>query len=336
MVNGNMMDTEYLGGYITRITHYDPWDELVEVEHTQTYVSGYDSNGNPITSTMVYYTTEREYHSDKWSYCTSFNTGENFCSEKEFSVYKDRLQSKEVFRDMKRDYYKIDGDAHDIFWDKSIAHVYDITKEHNYENRIKASHSNTIFKYSEISKDKAKELGLFDYPSNKDRHQNPILGREVRDEDSQYIRYLNAVYGKQKEFRMYVLFFEDKDLEISEMQKAYWQGGNKNEFVVCLGVQKDSIVWCNPFSWCDRPKLETATKEYFIEHPKINLTEYGKFISPKINTDWERKNFEDFRYIRIGLSKGEYIALMIVMLIINVLLSINIIGNRYENRIEKK
>lgn len=334
MVSGNMSDTEYLGGYITKITHYDPWDELVEVEHTEQYVSGHDLDGNPIYSTRVFFTTERQYHSDKWSYYCSFNDFEHFCSEKEYNEYKNRLQSQEVYRDMKRNYYKIDGDAHDIFWDRTPNHIYDLTKEHNYNNRIKAVQSRTIFKYGEITKNKAKELELFEYPTNKNHHQSPILGRTVTDAEEQYIRFLNGTLGKDKEFRMYILFFENKDLEISEMQKAYWQGGNKNEFIVCLGTQKDSIVWCNAFSWCDKPKLEVATRQYFIENPKTNLVEYGKFIKPKINSDWERKEFKDFNYIRVGLTKGEYVWLLFIMLAVNVGLSLCIIGNNFENKIK--
>lgn len=334
MVSANMSDTEYLGSYVTQITHYDPWDEMVQVEHTIQVPCGTDSNGNTIYTTEVYYTWEREYHSDKWSFITNDFKYEQFCSKEEYEKFKQRLNTHEVFRDMKRDYYKIDGDAHDIFWDGTPNHIYDITREHNYNNRVKAVQSNTIFKYGEISKNKAKELELFDYPANKDGHQSPILGRTVTDAEEQYIRYLNGTLGKEKEFRMYVLFFDNKDLEISEMQKAYWQGGNKNEFVVCLGTQKDSVVWCNAFSWCDKPKLEVATRQYFIENPKVNLVEYGKFIKPKINSDWERKEFNDFKYIKVGLTKGEYTWLLFIMLAINIGISLYIIGNDFENRIK--
>jgi hypothetical protein len=115
------------------------------------------------------------------------------------------------------------------------------------------------------------------------------------------------------------------------MQKAYWQNGNKNEFIVCLGTQQDSVVWCNPFSWCDSPKLEVLTREYFIENPKLDIKSYGDYIEKQIPTQWVRKEFKDFNYITVGLSKGQYIALVILMIIINIVISIFLVKNEINN-----
>ena len=59
MVSVNSSDTEYLGGYVNRMTYYEPWDEMVRVRHTRT-----DSDGEE----EVYYTWEREYHSERYTY----------------------------------------------------------------------------------------------------------------------------------------------------------------------------------------------------------------------------------------------------------------------------
>ena len=63
MVSVNAQDTEYLGGYVTRITYYEPWDEMVRVSHTRRVPCGRDSNDNTIYRTETYYTWERKYHS---------------------------------------------------------------------------------------------------------------------------------------------------------------------------------------------------------------------------------------------------------------------------------
>jgi hypothetical protein len=169
-------------------------------------------------------------------------------------------------------------------------------------------------------------------------NQNPIIGRCASDKDKQRIKYINATYGKTHQFRVYMLFYEGKDIEISEQQKAYWQNGNKNEFVVCLGTQRDSVIWCNPFSWCDEPKLEVLTRDYFIQNPKVDIDAYGKWLQTQIPTKWKRKEFSDFEYIHIGLSKGQYIALIIIMVLLNVGISIFVVMNdiKNENSYEKK
>ena len=322
MVSVNSSDTEYLGGYVNRITYYEPWDEMVRVRHTRT-----DSDGEE----EVYYTWEREYHSERYTYVDNESNWEHYLSKKEYEIIKKRMGDKAVFRDMHRDYHRIDGDAYDIYWDKTIEHLYDITTPHSYTNKIKASQSHTIFKYSDISEEDAKELGLYEYPDINLMNQNPIIGRYASDRDKQRIKYINATYGKAHQFRVYMLFYEGKDIEISEQQKAYWQNGNKNEFVVCLGTQRDSVVWCNPFSWCDEPKLEALTRDYFIQNPKVDIDAYGKWLQTQIPTKWKRKEFSDFEYIHIGLSKGQYIALIIIMILLNIGISVFLVMNDIQN-----
>lgn len=322
MVSVNSSDTEYLGGYVNRITYYEPWDEMVRVRHTRT-----DSDGEE----EVYYTWEREYHNERYTYVDNESNWEHYLSKKEYETIKKRMGNKAVFRDMHRNYHRIDGDAYDIYWDKTIEHLYDITIPHSYTNKIKASQSHTIFKYSDITKEDAKELGLYEYPDISLMNQNPIIGRYASDKDKQRIKYINATYGKTHQFRVYMLFYEGKDIEISEQQKAYWQNGNKNEFVVCLGTQRDSVVWCNPFSWCDEPKLETLTRDYFIQNPKVDIDAYGKWLQSQIPTKWKRKEFSDFEYIHIGLSKGQYIALIIIMILLNIGISVFLVMNDIKN-----
>ena len=332
MVSVNSSDTEYLGGYVNRITYYEPWDELVEVRHTREVACGTDSDGNTIYETEVYYTLEREYHSEEYAYVDNESNWEHYLSKKDYETIKKRMGDKTVFRDMHRDYHRIDGDAYDIYWDKSVEHLYDITTPHTYKNKIKASQSHTIFKYSDITKEDAKELGLYEYPDVNLMNQNPIIGRYASDKDKQRIKYINATYGKAHQFRTYMLFYEGKDIEISEQQKAYWQNGNKNEFIVCLGTQGDSVVWCNPFSWCDEPKLEVLTRDYFIQNPKVDIDAYGKWLQTQIPTKWKRKEFSDFEYIHIGLSKGQYIALIIIMILLNIGISAFVVMNDIQNK----
>ena len=331
MVSVNSTDTEYLGGYVNRITYYEPWDELVTVTHTREVACGTDSNGNTIYKTEVYYTTEREYHSEEYTYVDNESNWEHSLSKKDYETIKKRMGNKTVFRDMHRDYHRIDGDAYDIYWDKSVEHLYDITTSHTYKNKIKASQSHTIFKYSDITKEDAKELGLYEYPDINLMNQNPIIGRVASDKDIQRIKYINATYGKTYQFRVYMLFYEGKDIEISEQQKAYWQNGNKNEFVVCLGTQRDSVVWCNPFSWCDEPKLEVLTRDYFIQNPNVDIDAYGKWLQTQIPTKWKRKEFADFDYIHIGLSKEQYIALIVIMILLNIGISVVLVMNDIQN-----
>ena len=324
-------DTEYLGGYMTKITHYDEWDEWIHRTCTRQVPCGRDSKGNTIYRTEHYDCSYREYHPERWCYTDNYSREHYFYNKAEFDRAMAELgYPKSVFRDMHRHYYRIDGDAQDYFYDNSIPHLRPLVWEHSYKNKIQASHS--IFKFEDISDSEADSLGLYRYPNLTDYDQDVVLGFKCGKEVHKRYKYINSMYGARKQFRMYVLVFRNQPLEISEKQKSYWQGGNKNEFVICLGYNTKTgrIDWCNPFSWCDKLDLEIATKRYFREHPKMDLANYPMWLESHLNL-WKRKEFKDFDYIENELTKGQAIALFIIVFILNIVMSLFFVGNEETN-----
>ena len=327
MVSYNVSDTEYLGGYVTKIIYYEEWDEMVLRTKTRRVPCGRDSNGHTQYRTETYTVWERDYHPEKWVYVNNENNFEHNISKELYNKIKFRLNRPAVFKDMKRNYHRIDGDAYVTMYDGSIEHLYDITWSHKYKNKVQASQSNTIFKMLDIDKEMADSLGLYEYPEITDLAQNPILGRNVSKEELQIFRYINAMKGKKNEFRTYILFFNYDEFDKSELQKSYWQNGNKNEFIVCLGMKGDSVAWTNSFSWCDMPKLEIKTRSYFINNPKLDLVKYGTWLNNNIDENWVRKEFDDFNYIDIELSTGQYIALFFLTIVFNIGIGAAVIYN---------
>lgn len=329
MVGVNTTDTEYLGDYITKVRHYDEWDEWIVRRCTRTV-----SNGKT-TTTQTYDCSYRQYHPERWSYFDSKGNEHWLYYKHEYDLIRKRFGTSERFIDMKRRYYRIDGDAQEYVWNGTESTAYTVTHSHKYTNKIQNSRS--VFNFTEISDYEADTLGLYDYPNIINYDQNPILSQNYTVPESQEcsIRYLNGYYGSKYQFRLYVLLFPyDKGIEISELQRSYWLGGNKNEMVVCLGM-KDSthIGWCNAFSWCDTPKLDLATEQYFTENDTLDLTAYSKIVRQCLSDGyWKRKEFDDFSYIKPELSNTQHIILLIILMIYNVGISIYIVLNDLKYR----
>ena len=316
------LDKEYLSDLVSKITYYEDWDETVMVTHTRTV-----SCGNGKTRTETYVVPERRYHPKRYVYETV--TGEtNDVSEDEYKLICYKLNMPAVFKDMHRSYRSKDGDAYVTSWNRTRENSYPVTWTHLYKNKVKAS-SYSIFKYGNMSEEEIKENKLFDYPEIKNNDQNPILGFNATDTDIDAVRYLNGYRGPKNQIHVFILCFNNPSLEVAEMQKAYWQGGNKNEFVVCLGVKNNTVIWCNPFSWSDEPMLEVKTRDYFIKHPNINFKDYAEWLDTQIDKNWHRKEFNDFNYLSIELSIGWYIAILIIILCYNVGISYWVITNEF-------
>ena len=316
------LDKEYLSDLVSKITYYEDWDETVMVTHTRTV-----SCGKGKTRTKTYVVPERRYHPKRYVYETV--TGEtNDVSEDEYKLICYKLNMPAVFKDMHRSYRSKDGDAYVTSWNRTRENSYPVTWTHLYQNKVKAS-SYSIFKYGNMSEEEIKENKLFDYPEIKNNDQNPILGFNATDTDIDAVRYLNGYRGPKNQIHVFILCFNNPSLEVAEMQKAYWQGGNKNEFVVCLGVKNNTVIWCNPFSWSDEPMLEVKTRDYFIKHPNINFKDYAEWLDTQIDKNWHRKEFNDFNYLSIELSIGWYIAILIIILCYNVGISYWVITNEF-------
>lgn len=323
----SQQDTEYLGGYVTEIKHYDDWNE--RVRKTREVPCGTDKDGHTKYCTETYYVTE--YHPEYWVMITTLDKFEQRIKKETFERFKKRLNSPEIFIDMHRHYYTNDGDAQSHKWLGTRNTIIPVTEEHSYHNPMK--NSNSIFRYSEIDKDSAKVLGLYDYPKFSLYNQNPIIGCKATDRSKEQLNYVNAMFGAKYQFRCYILVYPaEKGLVISEMQKGYWQGGNKNELIVCLGVNKNSEVeWCNAFSWCDEPWLEVETRSWFSKHTKLNLYEYGVWLERNVPTKWKRKEFKDFDYIQSSLPAGAKWVIFVLTMVFCIGFSVFVVEN-WEDR----
>jgi hypothetical protein len=326
MVSYNNTDTEYLGDYITKVRHYDDWDEWVHRTCTRTVKSG------KTTITQTYDCSYRQYHPERWSYFDQDGEEHWLFYEEEFDEIVRRFGTKMIFVDMHRRYYTDDGDAQEYRWNGSEKTAWPVTHSHTYKNKLQNSRS--IFNFEEIDKEYADSIGLYDYPPIEMYDQNPILSHTIKlpknQEDA--LRYTNGFYGKKHQFRVFVLLFENKDIEISEKQRSYWKGGNKNELVVCLGVKDNKVDWCNAFSWCDVPTIDVKTETFFTQNDTLDIKAYSDLLRESLdNGEWVRKNFEDFSYLKPELSLTQQIWILVISILLNVGFAIFVIKNNFEN-----
>lgn len=305
------MDVEYLSGYVTVVQHYRAW-----TERQVYYETVRDSRGNSRQVQRVRYIQHPEY----WTW--TLNDG--YTHNISYSVF-----SQLVYRwGGRTEYFAthhvncVAGGGGDLcHWDQRIEHIETETYTHRYTNPL--DRSNSIFRFDTISDKQASEMGLYPYPEIVGYEQDPIQGLGLATEaDQQAFRLLNAMQGEARQVHFFVLLYEaDKGLEIGEKQRAYWHGGNKNEFTICLGVElpqrsaeQDTdasettdassspqfpvLRWCNAFSWMDEPRLEVAIEQWALEQQgkPIDLQAFCQWLWQHLDL-WQRKEWKDFKYI---------------------------------------
>lgn len=337
MISNSQSDTEYLGDYVTTIRDYDPWNEYIHRTCTTTH-----SDGKGHSYTTTYDCSYVDLHPRR--YTQIFSDGsEHDLGEVEFGRIFKMWSTPYEFVDMHRNFHTIDGDMHQRKWDLNPEHSKTVTFTNSYKNKIKTSRS--IFGFSKISKKEAQSLGLYDYPKveeqsktsglfDNDENQSPFLGYKPTKNELIKWQYINGYYGASKQFRAYILFFYNQPESIVEKQRDYWEGGNKNEMIMCFGIDSTTkeVQWFDAFSWCDKPTFEVNFRSYMNEQSnKLDLISLGNWVEKTGISYWKRKEFKDFDYIKIELSGTQLTWLFIIIIMFNIGMSVYVVLNRQTN-----
>ena len=338
MIHSRTQATEYFGDYVTEAHDYEFWDEWITETCSRTV-----DDGNGKSHSESYDCSHRDDHPEHWTQVLS-NGKEQEISKDEYYKLLKSWNARKIFVDMNRDFYNNDGNMYNIKWDNNIYSSKTITTEHSYTNKINSSYS--IFGFSKISKKVAKEDGLYDYPnlySNNDgsngmfssgsgtNDQSPFLGYKPTLKELKSWQYINGYYGQKNQIRVFLMFYYNKSRSIVKEQQSYWLGGNKNELVLCFGLDSISknIQWVDAFSWSDKPTFEVNFRSYYNGKTKLNLEELANWTESNIPKYWQRKQFKDFEYIDVDLSSAQQIWLFIIILIVSLGLSVYLILNNY-------
>lgn len=314
MIASAPKDIEYLSEFPVTATYYEEWNERVSCRHpkyctrTESYTYPCGKSTCVGTRTVSYqcgyhHPYDVDFHPEGW--VMKMNTNRHHPIPRNYYKYLVQLWGNESFRDMNRGFHTIDGDAYYTEWDMKFNTIKPYSYSSPYVNKTQSSKS--VFKFRDL--DSLEIINVYDYPKIiNDRQINCI---NCDNKDNLYLERYNSLVGYKKQIKIYVILFEDKPYSHSELQKIYWQGGNKNELVICVGDD-----WTNTFSWCDDKSIEVEINSIF-NMDSIPLSDKLKQIDPLIQNNWKRKEFKDFDYIKIYLTGGQLFWIYIITFLVS-------------------
>jgi hypothetical protein len=252
-----------------------------------------------------------------------------------YAKYKElakRWGGKETFIDMHRDYNSQDGDRYTIDWPKDPLVAEAIVTEHSYKNKVAAS--SDVFNFPEVSKEDFEHYGLYDYPMLAGYEQITILDHNkthVNKPYSRYWRYINGKLGPIKEVRIWVLIFRNQPLQAGHLQEGYWKGGNKNEFIICIGVDDDeNVKWSHIISWTEAQTIKVETRDYVANMGKLDLMALAKWSEKEVLTKFKRPPYEEnFSYLEIKPSGTAILISVVVVLFANLGMAVWVVKNQF-------
>lgn len=336
-VGNKMKDVEVLNTYATNATYTEYWETWVKKTcsrevpcGTETYR---DSEGK--THTRTKYCTE--YYD--CSYCDENSAHWDLTLADGSTIGYDapsydmakKKWGNEAFVDKNRDIdYNggcgKDGDAYTTSWNKVEDSLITFSETHNYKNPLNVYGG--VFSYDSVSAEDVKAYGLFEYPVVSKWDYNPIMGT-IDPLASKKLRQWNALNGYMKQAHVLVCVFRDKPQKAGLLQEHYWKGGNKNEFVLCVGVDKQNkIQWTHVFSWTEQMTLKAEVKNNVLSMD-YNLPKIVEYTTGEVKKKFIRKQFKDFDYIKVPPSTTATVWATIFVLLITVGLCIFAVKNEY-------
>lgn len=321
------IDTEYWGGMVTEVRYYEAWDEYVHKICTRQVYAGSDSKGRPKYRTETYDCSYVDRHPEYWKMYV--NTGEEFRINKSYysSLVKQFGQTP-TFKDMGRNYHSYDGDMYWVKWDKTRETSEPVATVHRYKNKVQVS--DDVFNFAEVDTAEVTMYGLYDYPKFKGSVSNSypsILG--VTDKKAQEdLHYWNGVLGPTAQCRFWILVYDYPTNMAGMVQEAYWKGGNKNEFVLTIGVNDDGTVnWCYPFTWSEVQSIQVETRTFVEGMGELDLTTVVNHVGNELKDKFIRKEFADFEYIKVRPPNWLVITIFLVVLASNIGISFFVVKN---------
>lgn len=314
---------EYRGSFISKVEYYEDWDEWIEQTCTRTCCC--DSEGNNC-QTETYDCSYVSYHSAYWVITTTTNEKIRI-TESQYNQIK-KIFGNEVFLELNRDYHSDDGDCYYSYWDendslKSIP----VTTLHTYSNKIKAA-DQSVFHFSDVNENDIIKYSLKNYPEINEGYKMksilcdekiPINRDELDDLDKKF-QYINSKLGHKKQVRVFVLLFVNQPYEASLFQQSYWQGGNMNEFIICIGLDSINrkVKWANVISWTPVEILKTEIKRFIEGQDTLDLDKIANYTYVKIDEKFTRRDFKEFDYLDVEPPTWYIILIYIILILFNL------------------
>lgn len=302
--NNYLLKTEeYWGELGIETRYYEEWNEMVT--RIETYQCG--TSNNPQT---CFRTVNELVHHPASYYIHTNIQNEYPITKNKFNELTSRWNNK-TFKELNRNSYSIDGDMYFSKWPGDKNSSEPIITKHYYDNLVKIS--NSVYNFPNVSKQEIKNYDLFDFPKNGD---NAILGYN-NDNVQKEFKWINGKYGPIKKVRFWVLVFKNQPLQAAYTQEAYWKGGNKNEFIYCIGIDdNENITWSHIISWTDSQELKISARNFIVDMKKLDLMKLAEWTEQNVHL-FIKKDFREFNHIEIIYPMNVIIYAWIFIILIN-------------------
>ena len=306
----DLVHSEYLNGEVKSLEYYEAWTEEYEVCTTTC------DDDDDCTTTCRDETTR---HSPYWVLNHTIGSGYSI-SKMNFEDAKSKYGAKEYNLSHHGQISVGDGNKWVVF----PTDVVPVTISHSYMNYIKAAKLNVL--NEQINEEDIvsyKSSGyLLPYPTrSKMKFGNYTINRVLDATQKinigkmkKQLDLYSAEIGRPKQVNP-IIYITNQDSSFPHYLNAYWEGGNKNDAILILGIDDNKTI-----TWSDTIAL-TEDMDYFsrcrndfegMSLDSENL-EIARLFKDIIYKDYERRLMESFYYLTTNIGIEPFKCLLLFL-----------------------
>lgn len=273
------VDTQTLSGFVIS-TKYEPY--WVEEDETR------DSNGKiKVTHTTHYPTWYMTY--------TTGEIDEIEITQDEYNNIVKNFGGKTIAVLGYRPDFDY-GDRNDYITNNETRYLQPVVIPKKYINRLK--NSTSLFVKSEIQ--------TIEYPYVKSNLESErLLGVAKKHFNLLEFDRMNARLGSVKKVNVIIVGFASENNMLGNKIEAQWQGGKKNDLVICYGKG-----WAYCFGWTEKDIVKRNLESIFLE--KITPKTLSK-VEKEIRENYVLKDWNKFNYIDVNFPLWTYFIFILVL-----------------------
>ena len=107
---------------------------------------------------------------------------------------------------------------------------------------------------------------------------------------------LNRDVGGRKQANI-IVYVTSHNLDFADAVEARWDGLNKNDIVLVIGVNGESVKWAKVMSWTKREDFKINVRDRVMALPKLDMAAVSAILTEEVATRFERRHMKDFEYL---------------------------------------
>ena len=307
-------DTEYWNDLVITLRHEGKYEEWVDKTCSRERCSG---SGNDRKCTTEYY--DCSYCSTTYpDYFLVGKSGKKYRIEKEtYYKYLSYFRVKEKWLGKRKNLRhrmlcNEDEGIWEAYWDGDTLRPVNATSKHSYTNKVVKS--STLYQRKKLSEEELSRT--LDYPDVIDHRQRNIQYNtefpSINHAET-HLEYYNGKWGHQKQLKVFIFITEYTSDEDLDNQVTRLENGNKNEFILVLGVENEQIVNWRFATWNRNPNAITELDRYLYEEKPKDALEISKKVTSVLDTNWTRQEFTLLNEVSIIYLSDWEVALLLIL-----------------------